>query len=74
MEKEVLAVTLTQKKLLELLRPIELTKYIASLKTIHYLATYGVPSTMVELAASKDVADLIAVLEEVVRNRTFCND
>ncbi len=55
-----------QKELLELLHPKEVQSFYESLKLLHYLATYCVSTELVELSASKDVQNLINVLEGLV--------
>ena len=65
MEKESIKVTPAQKELLELLSPKEVSDHFESLKMVHYLATYAVESGMVELWASRDVHDLMNVIQKI---------
>jgi hypothetical protein len=60
-----LKLTPAQKELLELLEHKEAEDYFESLKTVHYLATYCVGNEMVELSASRDVHDLLDVIQKI---------
>lgn len=58
--------TPAQKELLALLHPKEVKSFYESLKMVHYLATYCVGTEMVDLSASRDVHDLMDVLQKLV--------
>ena len=70
---ESVKVTPAQKELLELLSHKEAKDHFESLKMVHYLATYGVDSGMVELWASRDVHDLMNVIQKIVLETKHLN-
>lgn len=65
MKKESIKVTPAQKELLEMLSAKEVKDHFESLQMVHYLATYAVDSGMVELWASRDVHDLMNVIQKI---------
>ena len=65
MEKESIEVTPAQKEMLELLSSKEVNDHFESLKMVHYLATYCVGNEMVELSASRNVHDLLDVIQKI---------
>jgi hypothetical protein len=61
--------SLAQQNLVALLSPTEVKDFLVSLKKVHYLATYCVEESMVELSHSGYVQLLIDALQELVNQK-----
>jgi len=61
--------SLAEQNLLTLLDPTEVKDFLVSLKKVHYLATYCVEESMVELSHSGYVQLLIDALQELVNQK-----